>query len=145
MIFLRITEGSSKQADGVTRAGLGLAHLLFRIVQAHDARADRGQMRRGHGEGLAVFGIERVEALGDVAGQFHVLLLVVADWDDVCLVEKNIGRHEDGILQQPVADGFLVHSLVWDFALYCVIRSSQPTGVTQVSSQASSACSGTLD
>ena len=34
-------------------------------------------------------------------------------------------------------------SCACDFALYCVIRSSQPTGVTQVSSQASSACSGT--
>ena len=32
-----------------------------------------------------------------------------------------------------------------DLALYCVMRSSQPTGVTQVSIQASSACSGTDD
>ena len=31
------------------------------------------------------------------------------------------------------------------FALYCVMRSSQPTGVTQVSIQASSACAGTAD
>ena len=36
-------------------------------------------------------------------------------------------------------------SCACDFALYCVIRSSQPTGVTQVSIHASSACSGTDD
>ena len=36
-------------------------------------------------------------------------------------------------------------SCAWAFVLYCVMRSSQPTGVTQVSIQASSACAGTED
>src|ERR1017187_1964673 len=36
-------------------------------------------------------------------------------------------------------------SCLADLPLYCIIRSSQPTGVTQVSIQASSACAGTAD
>ena len=66
-----------------------------------------GRWVGGHGEGFPVFGIERVEALGDVARQLHVLPLVVADRDDVGLVQENVGRHEHGILEQAVADGFL--------------------------------------
>ena len=36
-------------------------------------------------------------------------------------------------------------SCLADLALYCVMRSSQPTGVTQVSIQANSAWAGTAD
>ena len=51
-------------------SGGRLAHLLFGIVQSHDARADSRQVRRGHRERFAVEGIE---ALRDVARQFQML------------------------------------------------------------------------
>ena len=66
------------------------------VVEAHDARADRGQAGAGHHEGVAV---ERVEALGDVAGQLEVLRLVLADGHDAGLVEQDVGGHQHGILQ----------------------------------------------
>ena len=63
-----------------------------------------GKAGGGHYEGIAV---ERVEALGDVAGELEVLRLIFADGDGGGLVEQNVGGHEAGILKQAVADGFL--------------------------------------
>ena len=90
------------------RAGGGLAHFLGGVVEAHDARAHGGQAGAGHHEGVAV---ERIEALGDVARQFQVLRLVFAHGHDAGLVEQDIGGHQDGVLQQAVADGFLLGGL----------------------------------
>ena len=92
----------------MVEAGGGFAHLLRGVVEAHDARADGGQAGVGHDEGFAV---ERIEALGDVAGQFQVLRLVVAHGHDAGLVEQDVGGHEHGVLQQSVADGFLLGGL----------------------------------
>ena len=100
--------GRIEQRDGVVGAGGGLAHLLRGIVEAHDARADGGQAGVGHDEGVAV---ERIEALGDIAREFQVLRLVVADRHDAGLVEQDIGGHQHGVLQQAVADGFLFGGL----------------------------------
>ncbi len=58
----------------------------------------------GYHEGLA---IEGVEALGDVAGEFEVLRLIVTYRHDGGLVEQDVGGHEDGILEDAVTDGFL--------------------------------------
>jgi hypothetical protein len=80
-----------------------------------------------------------LKALRDVAGKFQMLRLIVADGNDGRVVQHDVGGHEYRVLQQSVADGFRRR----DFALYCVMRSSQPTGVTQVSIHASSACSAT--
>ena len=76
---------------------VGLAHLAGRILQAHDARAHAGDVRLGHLEGLAV---DVVEAYGHVARQLDVLLLVVADGDEVGLVEQDVGRHARGVSEQ---------------------------------------------
>jgi hypothetical protein len=40
-----------------------------------------------------------------------VLRLVLADGHDAGLVEQDIGGHQDGVLQQAVADGFLLGGL----------------------------------
>ena len=100
--------GGIEQGDGVIQAGGGFAHLLGGVVEAHDARADGGKAGVGDDEGI---GVERIEALGDIAGEFEVLRLVVADGDDAGLVEQDIGGHEDGVLEEAVADGFLFGGL----------------------------------
>ena len=83
----------------VLRAG-ALAHLLAGVVQAHDPGASLADDRLGHHERLA----ERVvEALGHVARELHVLLLVLAHGHRVRLVEQDVGRHEHRIVEQ--ADG----------------------------------------
>ena len=105
--------GGIEQGDGVIEAGGGFAHLLRGVVEAHDARADGGKAGVGDDEGV---GVERIEALRDIAGEFQVLRLVVADGDDTRLVEQDIGGHEDGVLEEPVADGFLFGGL------YLVLR-----------------------
>ena len=67
-----------------------------------------GRLVFGDDEGIAV---ERIEALRDIAGEFEVLRLVVAHRDDAGLVEQDVGGHQDGVLQQAVADGFLFGGL----------------------------------
>ena len=50
-----------------------------------------------HDERLAEAG---VEALGEVAGELDVLLLVVADRHDIGLVEQDVGRHQHRVGEQ---------------------------------------------
>ena len=79
-----------EQSHGVVLAGGRFAHLLGRIVEAHDARAHRGQAGAGHDEGFAV---ERVEPLRDIASRLEVLGLVFPHRHDAGLVKQNIGGH----------------------------------------------------
>src|SRR5579872_2955092 len=88
----------------MTRAGRRLAHFLVRLIKAHHTSANRGQVRIRYDKRLA---IQRIEASRDIASQFEMLRLVVADGDDGSLVQKNIGGHEHRILQDAVADGLL--------------------------------------
>ena len=66
-------------------------HLLLRLLQVHDLRADLGIDAARERERLAV---ARVEALGDVARELDVLALVDPDRDDVGLVEEDVARLE---------------------------------------------------
>ncbi len=93
-----------QQRHRVVGAGGRLAHLLRRIVQPHHPRADRRKAGARNHEGVAV---QRVEALRDVARQFQVLGLVFAHRNDARLIEQDIGGHQHGILQQPIAHRFL--------------------------------------
>ena len=52
----------------------------------------------GHDERLAE---ARVEALRDVAGELEVLALVVADRDDVGLVEQDVAAIRIGYVKRP--------------------------------------------
>src|ERR1017187_4297698 len=100
--------GGIEQGDRVIGAGSRLAHFLGWVVQAHDPRPNGGKAGAGDDEGVAVQG---VEALGDVAGELEVLGLVFADRDNAGLVEQDVGGHEDRILKQAIADGFLFGGL----------------------------------
>ena len=84
----------------VLRPG-ALAHLLRRVVQAHDARAAVTDDRLGHDERLAE-GV--VEALGDVARELDVLLLVLAHRDGVGLVQQDVRRHEHRVVEEADRD-----------------------------------------
>ena len=84
------------------RVVVGLAHLLGRFLEAHDARAVLAEVDIGDGEDFA---IEAVEALSQVAGNFHVLLLVIADGDEVGLVQEDVRSHKGRIGQQAGRDG----------------------------------------
>ena len=55
----------------------------------------------GHDERLAE---ARVEALGDVARELEVLALVVADRDDVGLVEEDVARHQHRVREEAGGD-----------------------------------------
>ena len=55
----------------------------------------------GHDERLAE---ARVEPLGDVAGELEVLPLVVADRDDVGLVEQDVAGHQHRVGEEPGGD-----------------------------------------
>ena len=74
----------------MVRPGTRFAHLPSRIVESHDARPDSGKPLVGHHEGPAV---EAVEALRNVAGQLHVLRLVVTHRNKAGLVEQDVRRH----------------------------------------------------
>ena len=80
---------------------VGLAHLVERILQAHNARAVLGDKALGDLEHVAV---QSVEALCYVAGQLDVLLLVCAHGHLVSLIEQNVARHERGICKQTGVD-----------------------------------------
>ena len=70
-----------------------------------------------------------------------MLRLIVTYGDDGGVIEQNIRGHKPGYCSKPSP----MVSWAAGFALYCVIRSSQPTGVTQVSIQASSEWGWTFD
>ena len=49
--------------------------------------------------------IKVVEPLGDVAGNFEVLFLVLADRDEIAAIDEDIGGLEDRIGEKAVAGG----------------------------------------
>ena len=53
-----------------------------------------------------------VEALGDVARELEVLPLVVADRDDVGLVEQDVAGHQHGVVEEPGGDELLLLGLL---------------------------------
>ena len=80
-----------------------LGHLGGGGLEAHDPSAHLGDIGLGHFEHFAV---ETVEPVGNVPGQLHVLLLVLAHGDEVRLIEQDIRRHQAGIGEEPGVDVF---------------------------------------
>ena len=94
------------------RALLGPArrrHLLRRLLEVHDPRADLRVHALRDDERLAE---ARVEALGDVACELEVLPLVVADRDDVGLVEQDVAGHQHRVGEEPGGDELAALALV---------------------------------
>ena len=104
-----------------------------RFLTAHPPRDRRPS---APAEGLAV---ARVEALGDVARELEVLALVVADRDDVGLVQEDVAGHQHRVREEPGRDELLVGGLVLELRH----ASAAPKLVTALSSQLASACAVT--
>ena len=71
-------------------------------------RAVLGDRDLGHDERLAE---ALVEALGDVARELDVLALVVADRDEVGLVEQDVAGHQHGVGEEAGGDEVLLGGL----------------------------------
>ena len=89
--------GRVGEHDGVVEA---LAHL--RLAVDADQGRDVADQRVGDGKHLAV---EVVEAAGDLAGDFQVGRLVLADRDEVAAHDQDVGRLEDRVAEQAVRGG----------------------------------------
>ena len=92
--FFRTVSRSSRSLHRSLRRAAGRRHLPLGVLQVHDPRAHLGIDALGQLERLAE---AAVEAHGDVAGQLEMLPLVVADRDDVGLVEQDVARHQHRI------------------------------------------------
>ena len=120
--------------------GVGFRHLLGAVAQAHDPGRLAEDLRLGQRKEVAL--VAAVERAGDVARQLQMLLLVLADRDVRRLVERGC--------RPPSAPGRRrgrarpLSRCLPAFSLNCVIRLSQPSGVRQPSSQASSAWALTM-
>src|SRR6266508_3040687 len=91
------------------RGSTGGGHLVPGLLEVHDPAAHRRGLDCGQRERLAVAG---VEPLGDVAGELDVLALVVADRDDVGLVEQDVARLEHRVGEQRGRDELLLVRLL---------------------------------
>jgi len=95
--FLRIVCGRVEDQHRALLGAAGRRHLLRRLLQVHDPRAHLREDALWQLERVAE---ARVEALRDIARELDVLTLVVADRDDVGLVEQDVTRHEDGVREE---------------------------------------------
>ena len=101
--------GIVEDPDRSLRRARGRRHLLRRLLQVHDPRADLGVDALRDLERLAE---PRVEARGDVARELEVLPLVVADRDDVGLVEQDVAGHQHRIREERGRDELVPVGLV---------------------------------
>ena len=63
----------------------------------------------GHDKQIAKFA---VHPLGDVAGEFQVLRLVVADWHVSGAVEQDVGRHQDWVVEETDGNFFFKNQFI---------------------------------
>ena len=68
--------------------------LIFAVPSRSDITRVAGPKISGSGNRKQIDAEVAVELLGDVASQFQVLLLVLADGNVRRLVEENVGRHQ---------------------------------------------------
>ena len=90
-----------QQADNVVAVIVRLGHLLGRLQQRHHARAGLRNKRLWHFEHIAV---NRVKALGDIAAQLQVLLLVFTHRHLISLIQQDIRRHQRRIGEETAVD-----------------------------------------
>ena len=83
-----------------------LRHFLRAVAQGHDARGRALDDRFRQDE--QVDAVVVIELLGDVAGEFDVLLLVLTDRHVCRLVDQDVGRHQVWIDVQARTRGIAV-------------------------------------
>ena len=103
--FFRITSGSIDQPDDALRRAARRRHQAVGLLEVLDPRTLLGVDAARHDERLAE---ALVEALRDVARELDVLALVVADRNDVGVVEQDVGRHQHRIGEEARRDEVLL-------------------------------------
>src|SRR5579859_2099468 len=91
------------------RRSAGRRHLRLGLLEIHDPCADLRVLPVGELERLSE---TLVEARGDVAGQLEVLALVVADRNEVGLVQEDVAGHQHRVREQARRDELLLVRLV---------------------------------
>ena len=79
---------------GVVRS-VRFAHLCRSVPQTHDTRGRAKDLRFGQGEEIHFVCL--IKGLCDIAGQFEMLFLVLANRHMGRPIGQNIGRHQDGV------------------------------------------------
>ena len=103
--FFRTSSGGSIIRTTPGRRAARRRHQPLRLLQVLDPRALLRIDALGHLERLAE---APVEALRDVPRQLEMLPLVVADRDDVGLVEKDVAGHQHRVVEEPGGDELLL-------------------------------------
>jgi hypothetical protein len=83
----------------VDRVAVALGHPA--VVEPHEAGRG-GELAGGLGEDDLAAAELVVEPADDLAGELEVGQLVLADGDDVALIEKDVGGLEDGVAEERV-------------------------------------------
>ena len=111
LIFLVIRAGGS--STEIVPCGESSDFDIFAvgIWRSMMPRADRRKCRLRHDQRVAE---AMVEAQRHIAGELHVLALVVADRHLVGVVEQDVGRHQDRIVEQPDARRLLAFGLLFE-------------------------------
>ena len=91
------------------RAAARGGHLLHRLLEIHDLRAELRDHDLRYDERLAVAG---VEAFGDVTRELDVLALVLPDRHYIDVVEQDVRSLQDGIGEEADGDEVLLLGLV---------------------------------
>jgi len=101
--FLGDQIGWIQQRDAASLVRVAFAHFAAPIREAHHPSPLFENQGLGHLEHrrLVVAKASIDALLRNVAGQFQVLFLVFADWHQVGVIKKDVGRHQHGVIQQP--------------------------------------------
>ena len=109
LIRLTTTAGSSSSQIAPLTPPRVLLICLSTGLQVIDLGRLLHDVRLRHPERVAVL---RVEPLREVPRELEVLALVGADGDLIGLVQQDVRRHEDRVVEQPDADDFVTCALV---------------------------------
>ena len=95
-----------QQGDATAFIGIAFAHLAAPVRQAHHPGPLFEDHRLGNLEHRIVLTAETgIDALlSDVAGQFQMLFLVLTNRHQIGVIEKDVRRHQHGIVEQTDGD-----------------------------------------
>ena len=91
------------ERNEVFRACGRLGHFFCRVIEAHDARSFGTDLRLWDHKRLAEFA---VESDGQIARQLDVLFLVLADRNDIRIIQQDVSSHQNRIGEQSDRDIF---------------------------------------
>jgi hypothetical protein len=123
--------GRVEHQDCALRGARRRRHLLFGLLQVHDPATSLCEAAVRELERLPV---AAVEALGDVACELQVLLLVVSDRDQIGLVEQDVSGHQYRVGEEASGDEVVLLRLLLELGHPAQLavardRAQQPSGL----------------